>query len=199
MKSKKTLSHTIVSLPTFPSATACSGATGIPVATLRHAKRKGCSAFDQAGRVHLGPLLAWLFADDNADTNVDWHARWKRAQAIGLEQRVAKERGELIEINVWVKYVNEAAGAMRALFFEQISSAPLRLAAAGDDIVSNREVFANVMWDDVWTIFREKVIVAAERLQADRDAAQDFILNPKPEIIPNESNSPTQSKKTPTE
>ena len=48
-------------LPTYPSMSACAGATGIPAEVLRKAKNAGCPAFHSNGRVNLSALLPWLF------------------------------------------------------------------------------------------------------------------------------------------
>ncbi len=157
---------------------ACAGFTGIPRPVLKNAKRLGCHAFDQAGRVHLAPLLAWLFSDDNAGTSTDWHARWKRAQAIGLEQRLARERGDLIDGELWVQYVHGAVGACKTVIFDQIQMAPMELAAAGDDVAKNREALRVVLWDKFWPAFFAHTITAAEKFTVDHKAAVDAITNP---------------------
>jgi hypothetical protein len=48
-------------LPTFDSMAAAAGACGIPIATLRRAKKAGCAAFAH-GRVSLAEFLKWNFS-----------------------------------------------------------------------------------------------------------------------------------------
>ena len=59
----------------FETMDSCAGATGIPLTTVKLAKRKGCSAF-VGPRVFLAPLLAWIFSPDRAadgsDDGIDW-------------------------------------------------------------------------------------------------------------------------------
>ena len=158
---------------------ACAGATGIPLAVLRQAKRAGCPAFDQASRVHLGSLLVWLFADENAGTGIDWHGRWKRAQALGMEQRVAKERGELFDLAFLLGKIHEAAGACRGLVFQLLETEPMKFAAADGDVAVCREVLQAILWDQFWPKFGEIFIRPMEELQANTDAAMKAIRDPK--------------------
>ena len=158
---------------------ACSGATGIPMSLLRQTKRAGCKAFDQAGRVHLAPLLAWLFAEENAESGTDWHQRYKRAQALAMENRTAEARGGLIDGAIWSAEIQKAAGVLEGVIFNEIETAPLRLAAAGIDIALNREVLRDVLWD-FWDRFRETLKPAFMALQEHNDAAQQAILHPQP-------------------
>jgi outer membrane murein-binding lipoprotein Lpp len=134
-------------LPTFPSMIACAGATGIPLAALRQAKRAGCPAFDQANRVHLAPLLRWLFSVGATEMkNTDWHARLKRSQALRSELETAKRRGELVDAQVLGTALMNGGHAMRAALMNAITIDATKLAAAGDDIPRNREALREVLW-----------------------------------------------------
>ena len=44
---------------TYDSLGSCAAGTGIPVTTIKQAKRAGCSAF-RGSRVYLAPLLRWI-------------------------------------------------------------------------------------------------------------------------------------------
>lgn len=44
----------------YDSIGSCSAGTGIPLTTVKQAKRSGCSAF-RGSRVYLAPLLRWIF------------------------------------------------------------------------------------------------------------------------------------------
>ena len=94
MSTKPKAKHT---LPQYPTIAACSGATGIPVATLGAAKRDGCPAFDAAGWVQLAALLQWIFRP-GAEEGDDWPDRLKRAQALLAEIDLQVRKDEL-----WVK------------------------------------------------------------------------------------------------
>lgn len=48
----------------YPTFTACSKATGIPVEVFKRSKRIGCSAL-RCGRVRLGPFLAWYYVGND--------------------------------------------------------------------------------------------------------------------------------------
>jgi hypothetical protein len=128
----------------------CSSATGIPLTLLRQAKRAGCSAFDQANRVHLFILLPWIFAQDrNASGNIDWHQRWKRAQAETAETNLATRRGELIERAWMAERLQRAAGNLNAFRVKSEGEHPIRFAATGGDVAKCREVVCFV-WDEIF-------------------------------------------------
>ena len=67
-------------LPTYMSMSACAGQTGIPLATLKAAKRDGCTAFTDSGRVELEGLLRYLFKRDEGDPT-DWGADFEKWRA----------------------------------------------------------------------------------------------------------------------
>ena len=76
----------------YDSIGACAAATGIPVTTIKHAKRNGCSAF-RGSRVYLAALLRWLFASpDRTLVNYDQ----ERAQHVVLQN--AKLKVELRQL-----------------------------------------------------------------------------------------------------
>jgi hypothetical protein len=70
----------IARLPIYDSMHACAGATGIPLAFLRHAKKSACPAFT-SNRVHLAELLRWMFAKSAACPDaegIDWSDELKK-------------------------------------------------------------------------------------------------------------------------
>jgi hypothetical protein len=85
-------------LGSFPSMASCSGATGIPLSVLKGAKKAGCPAFDQSNRVHLEPLLRFIFSE-NGSMGQDWAKRHERADALIAEKKLAVLEGELVDIN----------------------------------------------------------------------------------------------------
>ena len=70
----------------YDSLGACAAATGIPVTTLKHAKRHGCAAF-RGSRVYLAPLIRWVFASpDRSLVNYEQ----ERAQHVVLQNAKLK-------------------------------------------------------------------------------------------------------------
>ncbi len=93
-------------LTSYDSMSACSGATGIPLATLRQAKRAGCPAF-AGSRVDLPGFIAWWFNQpDDHDAGVDWGQRLKRALAQREELRLSRDRNLLCVRDEAVRQVN---------------------------------------------------------------------------------------------
>ncbi|HNQ90858.1 MAG TPA: hypothetical protein PKM73_19765 [Verrucomicrobiota bacterium] len=75
-----------VMLDAYDSIGACAAATGIPLSTIKHAKRQGCSAF-RGSRVYLGGLLRWMFeSPERSLVNYDQ----ERAQHIILQNAKLK-------------------------------------------------------------------------------------------------------------
>ncbi|HNQ88399.1 MAG TPA: hypothetical protein PKM73_07295 [Verrucomicrobiota bacterium] len=75
-----------VMLDAYDSIGACAAATGIPISTIKHAKRQGCSAF-RGSRVYLGALLRWMFeSPERSLVNYDQ----ERAQHIILQNAKLK-------------------------------------------------------------------------------------------------------------
>ena len=91
-------------LNVYESISHCSGGTGIPKQVLRKAKQAGCPAFDGNGRVRLKPLLAWLFKQPDGD--IDYHAEWKKWQALREKMKHDKDAGTVAdknEVRTWVR------------------------------------------------------------------------------------------------
>lgn len=122
-KNKKT-HDAVESLPSYPSMQACSASTGIPKAVLQQAKRDGCSAFDQANRVHLGPLLKWLFRSEGADgeENPNWPDRLKRAQALRAEHELDQIRGKFVEIEKVHEQQDQCVAKARAVLTQKFET-----------------------------------------------------------------------------
>ena len=79
----------------YESIAHCSGATGIPEATIKMAKRAGCSAFVGA-RVRLAPLLQWIFSQAATDDGVDWGNEFKKESAKLTKVRRQRAEREVI-------------------------------------------------------------------------------------------------------
>ena len=76
----------------YDSIGACASATGIPLTTIKHAKRNGCSAF-RGSRVYVVPLLKWIFElPERSTANYDQ----ERAQHVVLQN--AKLKVELRQL-----------------------------------------------------------------------------------------------------
>jgi hypothetical protein len=84
----------------FPSMHAAAAFFGMPEQVLRWAKKQGCQAFTQAGRLRTLPLLKFLLAarDGQADdTDTDWGNRLRQYQAERELIKLNKERGEIMD------------------------------------------------------------------------------------------------------
>jgi len=134
-KIKKT-HKTSTLLGQYESLAACSGATGIPLAVLKRAKRAGCPAF-VAHRVDLVPLLTWLFASGN-DAGVDWPAKFKEFQARREELKYEREKAELIEVAAVLEMDAAACSRWNAKRIHVEQEWPARL--AGKDIPECRDL-----------------------------------------------------------
>jgi hypothetical protein len=70
----------------YDSIASCAAAMHIPITTIKHAKRRGCSAF-RGSRVYLAPLIQWIFESaDNSPVNYDK----ERAQQVVLQNAKLK-------------------------------------------------------------------------------------------------------------
>lgn len=84
------------SLPTYDSIALASGATGIPVARLKLAKKGGCPGFKDS-RVKLDAVLKWLFAQPDGKTATNWADLYREYEAKSAKLKLEKMRGRLIE------------------------------------------------------------------------------------------------------
>jgi len=96
------------SFPTFPSLGAAAGALGVPVPTLRQAKRLGAPGFPASGRVEAGPLLAWALTRGKTASpgrSLDQaRARLADMQASKIERDEQLQRGNLVSV-LWARDV----------------------------------------------------------------------------------------------
>jgi len=87
-----------IPLPVFNSQDQCAACTGIPLATIKEAKRGGCSAFKQH-RVDLALLLKWLFAQDesaiNWGTRLDEYKAKREKLKLDADEQKVIDRGEV--------------------------------------------------------------------------------------------------------
>jgi len=67
-------------LPIYASMGDCSGATGIPLSLLKHARRTGCPAFHASNRVDLAEFIKWAFRQDatTGEDGFDWGNELKK-------------------------------------------------------------------------------------------------------------------------
>lgn len=70
--------------------------TGIPIATIKYAKRNGCM-FIHHDRCRLGEFLKWFFNRAEPDENTDWVGRDKRAGALMKEIRLEMLKGNVVD------------------------------------------------------------------------------------------------------
>ena len=98
----------------YDSIGACAAATGIPLTTLKHAKRQGCLAF-RGSRVYLVPLLRWMFeSPERSPVNYDQ----ERAQHVVLQNaklkvELRKMRREVIPVEEVPRVGAELGAAIR--------------------------------------------------------------------------------------
>jgi hypothetical protein len=83
------------SLPLYDSMTSCAAQTGIPLDTIKLAKRGGCVAFKNR-RVALGPLLRWLFQNQNED-GINWGNELNKAKTLRERIRLRHDEGETLD------------------------------------------------------------------------------------------------------
>lgn len=81
-------------LPVYDSIEACSGATGIPRALLKAAKKQGCLAF-KSNRVDLSIVLRWAFSPASEGAG-NWDDKYKEFRAKREQQKFAREDGATI-------------------------------------------------------------------------------------------------------
>lgn len=109
----------------YDSIGACAAATGIPVSTIKHAKRQGCSAF-RSSRVYLAPLLRWMFeSPDRQRANYDQ----ERAQHVLLQNAKLKVelrhlKRELIPVDEVTHLGAELGAAIRKVVARLHRTAP---------------------------------------------------------------------------
>ena len=85
-KNAPTKTQTPTTIPAnFPTMGALSGSLGIPLATLKNAKRAGCPAFSASGRVELGAFIRWHFRQPPPPA----HDCWKEV-ATALDEMAAR-------------------------------------------------------------------------------------------------------------
>lgn len=123
-------------LGVFESLAACAGATGIPAAVLKKAKRAGCPAF-VAHRVELVPLLTWLFSNEN-EAGADWPSKFKEYQARREELKFEREKGELVPVTELRKELAAGVSRWHAERVRVEQEWPVRL--AGKDIPECRAI-----------------------------------------------------------
>jgi hypothetical protein len=168
---------------------ACSGATRIPLAVLRQAKRAGCPAFDQANRVRLDLLLQWLFGrEGDSLKGTDWSARLKRSQALRSELETAKRRGELVDAVQLGAALMRGGHAMKSELMNAVTLAPVKLAAAGGDVAVIRETLREILWG-TFERFRDVMAPYLTELDAHTASEARKISNPTAD-----ENTPEESK-----
>ena len=112
-------------MDSYDSIASCASGTGIPVTTIKQAKRAGCSAF-RGSRVYLAPLLRWIFDQaDKAPINYDQ----ERAQNVVLQNAKLKVeirhlKRELIPVEEVSHLGSELGSAIRTVVSRIHRTAP---------------------------------------------------------------------------
>ena len=109
----------------YDSLGACAAATGIPVSTLKNAKRQGCSAF-RGSRVYLAALLRWLFeTPDRSLVNYDQEkAQHVVLQNAKLKVELRQLKRELIPVDEVTHLGAELGAAIRKVITRLHRTAP---------------------------------------------------------------------------
>lgn len=136
-KSKKQQAFAL-KLPQFPTIAATAGATGIPVAVLRLAKKRGCPAF-RFSRVHLGEFLQWWFAQADADAGQNWTQELAKEKTLRERIRRAEDERRMIDRSV---VEHDIAAGEAALFNEldRVFTSTFPARAKGMDEVGIRDL-----------------------------------------------------------
>lgn len=156
-------------LPIYDSLQACHAATGIPLQTLKLAKRRGCSAF-RSNRVDLGELIKWIFSQEGDDGDaIDWGLELTKEKAKREKNRRLKEEGAMIERAAVTSGIQ---GGMSILFSEldRIFLAELPPAAKGLTEVKIRGL-AEESVKSLRDQLREKFNSIAEAAALEKEAA----------------------------
>lgn len=109
----------------YDSLGACAAGTGIPVTTIKQAKRAGCSAF-RGSRVYLAPLLRWVF-DHTGKSPIDYDRQ--RAENVVLQNAKLKVeirhlKRELIPVEEVNHLGSELGSAIRTVVSRLHRTAP---------------------------------------------------------------------------
>jgi hypothetical protein len=109
----------------YDSLGSCASATGIPVTTLKHAKRQGCAAF-RGSRVYLAPFLRWFFeSPDRSAINYDQErAQHVLLQNAKLKVELRQLKRELIPADEVARVGAELGAAIRKVVTRLHRTAP---------------------------------------------------------------------------
>ncbi len=109
----------------YDSIGSCAAATGVPVTTLKHAKRRGCAAF-RGSRVYIAQFIRWFFeSPDRSAINYDQ----ERAQHVVLQNaklkvEIRQLKRELIPADEIARVGAELGAAIRKVVTRLHRTAP---------------------------------------------------------------------------
>lgn len=152
MTPRKSKKHAEPEALCFPTMSAASGATGIPLRILRQWKAAGSPGFDPSGRVYLRPALEWAFTRHPEEALPEGATSWReallRAQARRQELRLERERGEVVS-RAWVaQAIMRMGGELESFRLKSEAEHPLLFTAAGGDVPKCRAIVRRI-WDDI--------------------------------------------------
>jgi len=101
-------------LGSYSSMQQCAASTGIPLKILSMAKRKGCDAF-VSSRVNTKPLIAWLFSQNDDDSNVNWSSELNKEKTFRERIKRQKDEGMVIDRELVQEF---ALNVMSVIFTE---------------------------------------------------------------------------------
>lgn len=101
-------------LPVYDSMEQASGATGIPIAAFKHAKKNGCLFF-RHGRVNLSEFIHWFFnrpdKEEGDERSEDWTYRDKRAAAMLKEINVDERMERVVDFDLVERFLRKLVGS----------------------------------------------------------------------------------------
>ncbi len=102
----------------YPTMAALAGGTGIPLADIKLAKKRGCPAFNDPPRVELLPLIRWLFrsSDEDGEEVENWSEELCRVKTLRERIRLAEDEGRVMDFSKVV----EGAGLMMSILFGRL-------------------------------------------------------------------------------
>lgn len=137
---------------------ACASATGIPLAALKAAKKRGCTAF-QYSRVDLGIFIRFTYSKEGADIS-NWADHKLEAEAKRAWIRLAKDEGNVVDRGHVRDSIAQLAGALDSSL-EKVFVSEFPPACAGLDPMAVSKL-AKASKARVWEIIKSQAASITE-------------------------------------
>ena len=100
----------------FPTMKAMTGATGIPIAVLKHSKKDGCPAFHKSNRIRFDVWVKWWFSPDNqrAPDPGDWTEELVKARTERERFRLERDKGQYYDADEFDERIRGAVAKMQS-------------------------------------------------------------------------------------